>query len=291
MRNSDPPVHYLVGTPKGRLQKLEQALIGKPWHEAREGVHVKLLAQEGETYVYAQSVDRVAKERSMRTLKLKRLLARLKQIRAMTLQSKELLMKLGAARSDYASAWRLLDITIDEANACFSYRLSRDRLRKVRRREGRYLLRTHLTDTDPAQLWSHYLQLVQVEEAFKTLKNDLAIRPIYHQNENRIEAHIFIAFLAYGLHITLGRQLHAFAPGLTARSALDKFAAVQMIDVHIPTTEIRCAYGREVKLTRYTQPEPDLQLLLGKLNLQLPAAAAQNHQRSSPIGYLPVVQT
>ena len=72
------------------------------------------------------------------------------------------------------------------------------------------------------------------------------------------------------LHITLGRQLHAFAPGLTARSALDKFAAVQMIDVHIPTTEIRCAYGREVKLTRYTQPEPDLQLLLGKLNLQLP---------------------
>ena len=282
MRNSDPPVHYLVGTPKGRLQKLEQALISKPWHEAREGVQVKLLAQDGETYVYAQSVDRVAKERSMRTLKLKRLLTRLKQISAMTLKSKELLMKLGAARSDYASAWRLFDIAIDETNACFSYRLSRDRLRKVRRREGRYLLRTNLTDTDPAQLWSHYLQLVQVEEAFKTLKNDLAIRPIYHQNENRIEAHIFIAFLAYSLHITLGRRLHAFAPGLTARSALEKFAAVQMIDIHIPTTD-----GREIQLTRYTQPERDLQLLLDKLNLQLPAQPppkiTSDQARSAPL--------
>ena len=126
-------------------------------------------------------------------------------------------------------------------------------------------MRTNLTHTDPAELWNHYLQLVQVEEAFRNLKGDLAIRPIHHQHEARIEAHIFIAFLAYCLHVTLGRQLHAHAPGLTARSALDKFATVQMIDVHIPTTD-----GRELVLTRYTHPEPELHLLLDRLDLELP---------------------
>ena len=138
----------------------------------------------------------------------------------------------------------------------------------MRRREGRYLLRTNLTESDPAKLWQFYLQLVEVEAAFKTLKGDLAIRPIFHQEQRRIEAHIFIAFLAYCLHVTLGQQLKALAPGLTARSALEKFAAVQMIDVYVPTTD-----GRELSLTRYTQPEPELKLLLDKLRLTLPAQA------------------
>jgi hypothetical protein len=147
----------------------------------------------------------------------------------------------------------------------FSYRLDRDKLRVARRREGRYLLRTNLTEHDPAKLWTYYLQLVAVEEAFKNLKGDLAVRPIFHQDEERIEAHIFIAFLAYCLHVTLRRRLHALAPGLTPRSALEKFAAVQMIDVHVPTTD-----GRELMLTRYTQPEPELSLLIDKLRLDLP---------------------
>lgn len=103
---------------------------------------------------------------------------------------------------------------------------------------------------------------------FKTLKGDLAIRPIYHQDESRVEAHIFIAFLAYCLHVTLGQQLKALAPGLTLRAALDKFAAVQTIDVFVPTTD-----GRELSLTRYTQPEPELKLRLNKLKLTLPAQA------------------
>ena len=127
-------------------------------------------------------------------------------------------------------------------------------------------MRTNLTENDPAQLWSYYLQLVAVEEAFKTLKGDLAIRPIFHQQEARIEAHIFIAFLAYCLHVTLGRRLHALAPGLTPRSVLEKFAAIQMIDLHVPTTD-----GRELVLTRYTEPQLELRLLLDKLRLQLPA--------------------
>jgi hypothetical protein len=266
MRAADPPVHYLVGTPKGRLTRLEKHLLAKPWQEARTGIQVKLLAQEGELYVLAQSRDRVAKERAMRRRQLKRLWARLKQLSTMQLTREELLMKLGAARDQSRIAWRLVVIEVATDSATFSYRLDRDKLRQARSREGRYLLRTNLVEEDPAKLWSHYLLLVAVEEAFKNLKGDLAIRPIFHQLEARVEAHVFIAFLAYCLHVTLARRLHALAPGLTPRSVLEKFAAVQMIDVHLPTTD-----GRELLLTRYTEPEPELTLLLKKLKLELPA--------------------
>jgi transposase len=128
------------------------------------------------------------------------------------------------------------------------------------------LLRTNLTESDPAKLWSLYLQLVAVEEAFKNLKGDLAVRPIFHQKEKRVEAHIFVSFLAYCLHVTLTERLRTLAPGLTTRNVLEKFAAVQMIDVYLPTTD-----GREIILNRTTQPEPELKLLLDKLKLELPA--------------------
>jgi hypothetical protein len=267
MRQADPPVQYLVGTPKARLNRLEKDLLGKPWQEARPGVQVKLLPQDGELYVFAESADRIAKERGMRKRQLKWLWARLKELHRMSvsLTRDELLIKLGQAKERAPTAWRLVDIEVDNESAMFIYNLDRKKLRQVRRREGRYLLRSNLTDGDPVTLWNYYLLLVKVEEAFKTLKGDLAIRPIYHQEQRRIEAHIFIAFLAYCLHVTLGRRLHALAPGLTPRSAIEKFAAVQMIDLHVPTTD-----GRELLLTRYTEPEPELALLLHKLKLLLP---------------------
>ena len=265
MRASDPPVQYLVGTPKGRLSRLEKQLLAKPWQQARAGVAVKLLAEDNELYVYAESVDRVSKERAMRRRQLKWLWKRLRELAAMEIPREEMLMKLGAARARAPTAWRLIDIAMDKESAMFIYALNRQKLRRIRRREGRYLLRTNLTENDPALLWQYYTQLVSVEEAFKNLKGDLAIRPIFHQEERRVEAHIFIAFLAYCLQITLQRRLHALAPGLTARSALAKFAAVQMIDVHLPTTD-----GRELLLTRYTQPEPELRLLIQQLKLSLP---------------------
>jgi hypothetical protein len=281
MRQSDPPVHYLVGTPKGRLTRLEKLLLDKPWQEARKGVQVKLLAQDGEFYVFAESVDRVLKERAMRRRQLKWLWRRLGELAAMKITREQLLMKLGAARAKAPVGWRLVDVKVEQASADFTFALNRGKLRKIRRREGRYLLRTNLTESDPATLWQYYIQLVAVEEAFKNLKADLAIRPIFHQQERRIEAHIFIAFLAYCLYVTLQRLLYALAPGLTARSALEKFAAVQMIDVHLPTTD-----GRELVLTRYTQPEPELQLLINQLKLQLPpqpppriTAATQTNQQ------------
>src|SRR4051795_12465254 len=265
MRRSDPPVQYLVGTPKGRLTRLEKHLTDKPWQEVREGIQVKLLAEDNELYIFAQSADRITKERAMRRRHLKWLWKRLGQLAAMEISREEMLMKLGAARSRAPTAWRLVEIEMDKESSMFTYRLNRQKLRTVRRREGRYLLRTNLTESDPALLWQYYIQLVAVEEAFKNLKQDLAIRPVFHQDEGRIEAHIFIAFLAYCLQVTLQRRLHALAPGLTARSAVEKFAAMPMIDVHLPTTD-----GRELRLTRYTQPEPELRLLIQQLKLQLP---------------------
>jgi hypothetical protein len=266
MRTSDPPVQYLVGTPKGRLTALERALLEKPWVKAREDVRVKLLAQDRELYVFAESRDRIAKERGMRRRQLKWLWQRLKQLSTMQRLTREsLLMKLGAAQNKAPAAWRLVTVELPMQGASFGFWLNRKKLREVRRHEGRYLLRTNLTESDPAKLWEYYLRLVAVEEAFKTLKGDLAIRPIFHQRERRIEAHIFIAFLAYCLHVTLGHRLKNLAPGLTPRSVLEKFSAVQMIDVHVPTTD-----GRELTLTRYTQPEPELTLLLERLKFALP---------------------
>ena len=127
------------------------------------------------------------------------------------------------------------------------------------------LLRSNLSSDDPAQLWRYYLQLVEVEQAFKELKGDLAIRPIYHQTEARIEAHIFVAFVAYCLQVTLKQRLRGLAPGLTPRAVLETLAAMQMVDVHLPTTD-----GRHLVLPRYTQPDRDQKLLLQQLKLRLP---------------------
>jgi len=265
MRQSDPVVYYLVGTPKGRLSRYEEALTERPWHKVREGVEVKLLPQENEVYVLAKSRDRIHKERSIRRRQLKRLWKRLQALRGMDLSRDQLLLKLGAARQESPSAWRLVHLQVPETDEPWQFSLRKDRLRKVRRREGRYLLRTNLVGRDPAQMWEFYTQLVQVEEAFKVLKGDLLVRPIFHQKEERIEAHIFVAFLAYALQVTLRRRLRDLAPGLTPRAVLEKFGAVQMIDVHLPTTD-----GRKVILSRYTQPEPELQMLLRRLRLSLP---------------------
>ena len=274
MRASDPPMQYLVGTPKGRLSRLEKELLDLPWQQARPGVEVKLLSQEGEAYVLAKSHDRVNKERAMRRRQLKKLWARLKELRSMkNLKRDALLMKLGAARAQTPAAWRLVAIRAPKAgeqinDQTFLFRLRKDQLRKVRRREGRYLLRTNLNEMDPARIWQHYIQLTQVEEAFKNLKGDLAIRPIFHQMEHRIEAHIFVSFLAYCAHVSLREKLRRTAPGLTPRSVLEKFGAMQMLDVHFPTTD-----GRELIFRRYTQPEAEQKMLLKQLNLSLPEQA------------------
>jgi len=283
MRQADPPIHYLVGTPKGRLTRLEKALLEQPWQTVRQGVEVKLLPRAEELYVLAQSRSRVHKERAMRRRKLKWLWARLKELAAMDLTREELLMRLGAARAKGPAAWRLVTVKVHPKAATFSYALNRKKLKNVRRREGRYLLRTNLCDQDPAQLWQFYILLVEVEAAFKNLKDDLQLRPIYHQLIERIEAHIFVAFLAYCLHVTLRARLRPLAGGLTPRAVLDKLAAVQMLDVHFPTTD-----GRTLILSRYTELNADQKILAKQLNLELPPQPPPRITATGQIARAPV---
>ena len=271
MREVDPPVAYLVGTPRGRLSKLEKPFLELPWAKVKESVEVKLLAQEGELYILARSQGRWQKERAMRRRRLKSLWKRLQELQGQQLERDQLLLKLGAAKAEAGRACGLVEVQVPKpeqpVNAeTFTFRWRKDKLRQALRREGRYLLRSNLPAEDPARLWQHYVQLTEIEAVFRALKSDLAIRPIYHQKDSRIEAHIFVSFLAYCLYITLGQRLRTLAPGLTPRAVLEKMSAIQMVDVWVPTTD-----GRLLILPRYTQPEKDHQMLLHQLHLQLPS--------------------
>ena len=273
MRASDPPGQYLVGTPKGRLTRLEGRLLEQPWRQAREGVDVKLLAEDGETYVLARSRDRAGKEHGMRNRRLRRYLKKLRELRLERkhpMTRDHLLKSLGAAASQAGRDASVVEISLPAegrpvTEEAFTYRVNRARLRVLRNREGHYLLRTNLNETDPAVLWERYMQLVQVEEAFRNLKGDLGLRPVWHQLESRVESHIFISFLAYCLQVTLRARLKALAPGLMPRAVFEKMANVQMLDVEFPTTD-----GRVLTLPRHTEPEPEVELLLERLKLTLP---------------------
>ncbi|MDP8213720.1 MAG: IS1634 family transposase [Candidatus Euphemobacter frigidus] len=271
MRNSKIPVRYLVGTPRGRLSKFEKELLTKPWQKVREGVTVKLLSVDGEVYILAESERRIYKERSMRRRRLRKLLKRLEELRKQkTINRDKLLLSLGAAKKDAGRAYGLLDIHLPDKNEAvtektFHWKINRKKLKKACRREGRYLLRTNQVGKDPARWWEQYILLTEIEAVFRNLKGDLAIRPIHHQKESRIEAHIFIAFMAYCLHVTLKRLIFRYAPGLTPRSIIEQMKVIQMLDVCIPTTD-----GRLLKMSRYTKPDKCQQLLLAKLHLTLP---------------------
>lgn len=270
LRTRTPPVRYLVGTPKGRLSALEGQFLELPWERAREEVEVKLLEREGELYVLARSEGRVHKERGMRRRVLRRLVKRLRELQDQKLTRDQLLMKLGAAKKEAGGVYAVMDIALPPKDQprqahSFTFSLNRSQLRQVRRREGHYLLRSNLSEESPAKLWQFYIQLTEVEQAFKELKSDLAVRPIYHQKDSRIEAHIFVAFLAYCLQVTLKARLRSLSTGLTPRAVLQKLAGMQMVDVRLPTTD-----GRELLLTRYTEPDADQRLLLTHMKMQLP---------------------
>jgi hypothetical protein len=273
MQQAEPPIHYLVGTPKGRLSRLEAELVKLPWQQARPSVRVKLLPQDKELYVLVESQDRLQKERAMRLSKLRALMKRLQQLQQLKkkLTRDELLVAVGQAKEPAGRAFELLEIRWPQEGEAinaqtFTFRLALGRYRQWYRREGRYLLRTNLTHTDPKVLWEYYLQLVAIEAAFKNLKDDLQLRPIFHRKEERIEAHIFVAYLAYCLQLTLRAKLRTVAGGLTPRTVLEKFATMQMMDVYFPTEQP----GKELLFRRYTQPDKDQQILLAQLGWHLP---------------------
>ena len=274
MRKNEPdhsPVHYIVGTPKGRLTKYEKRFLEKDWEQVRPGVEVKHLEETGEQYVLARSSKRVGKERSMRKRRLKKLWARLKELRTMEQSRDELLMRLGAAKKEAGRVWNLVKVNVPKSDQpvtheTFTFTLQRKKLRAVMLREGRYLLRAFVPETMTApEIWRQYIGLTEIEESFKNLKGDLAIRPIHHQKEERIEAHIFVSFLSYCLHVALRAKLRPLATGLTPRAVLEKFGTLQMIDVHLPA-----GAGKELVMPRYTAPDKDLSLLLSRMGLALP---------------------
>jgi transposase len=271
MRNPDSQVSYLVGTPKSKIQQYEQKWLDLPWKKVRDSVDVKLFETDGELYVLAKSTGRQAKETAMRRKRLARLLWKLRAMRHSLPSRDQLLMRIGAAKTEAGRAFGFVHIDIPDAGQAvtqqsFRFRVDRSKLKAAQLRDGHYLLRSNLTAEDPAVLWTRYVQLTQIEAAFRSLKSELRIRPIYHQLEHRADAHILIAFLAYCLQVTLKNRLMAHAPGLTPTSVMEKLSTVQMIDVCFPTTD-----GRWLILPRYTQPNIDTKVLLHKLRIDLPA--------------------
>ena len=270
MRTSRQETFYLVGTSRAKVQQYEKRWLELPWQKVRESVEVKLFAQDGELYVLAKSEGRQAKEIAMRRKKLARLLRKLRAMRRSCPKRDQLLMRVGAAKTDAGRAFGFVKINLPQAGQevtreTLTFQLDKARLKEAELRDGHYLLRTNLVAEDPAVLWDRYVQLTQIEAAFKCLKSDLGIRPIHHQLEHRVEAHILVAFLAYCLTVTLRHRLRIHAPGLTPRAVLEKLAGLQMLDVSFPTTD-----GRRLIMPRYTEPDPEQALLLHHLSLVLP---------------------
>jgi transposase len=270
MRTSDREIFYLVGTPRSKVRQYEKKWLDLPWQKVRESVDVKLFTEDGELYVLAKSEGRRAKERAMRRKKLARLLRKLRAMQRSGPRRDQLLLRIGAARKEAGSAFRFLHLQLpSEGQAVtrhsFQFRVDRPKLIAAELQDGHYLLRSNLVGEDPAVLWERYMQLAQIEAAFKAMKSELGIRPLYHQLGHRVEAHILVAFLAYCLLVTLKNRLQVLAPGLTPKAVLEKLATIQMLDVWFPTTD-----GRWLVMPRFTQPEADQAILLHKLKLELP---------------------
>ena len=237
-------ISYLVGTPKGSINKHEKHWLTLPSQQVRDSVQVKLYEHGQELYVLARSNGRQAKEIAIRRKRLVRLLRKLRAMRRSLPGRDQVLLRIGAARKEAGRAFGFVTITLpaaDEAvtRASFHFHVDKIKLQQAEHRDGHYLLRSNLTAEDPAVLWTRYIQLTNIEAAFRTLKSDLGLRPIYHRREQRVEAHIFVAFLAYCLQVTLRNGLRNQAPGLSPQAVMEKLATIQMIDVWIPTRDNR----------------------------------------------------
>jgi transposase len=223
MRDPAPEIFYLVGTPKGKIQQYERKSLDLTWQTVGDSVDVKLFERDGELYVLAKSEGR-AKETAMRRKRLARLLKRLRAMRRSLPSLVELLMRLGAAKSQAGRAFHFVQMQVPEegqqvTRETFQFRVDKKKLQAAEWR-GHYLLRSNLTVGDPSLLWTRYVQLTQIESVFRSLKSEPGIRPIYHQLEHRTDAHILIVFLAYCLQGTLKHRLLRHASGLTPTAVL-----------------------------------------------------------------------
>lgn len=292
---------YLVGAPRGHLSVIGDKLDKAEWQKVQDGISVKVAKTDpvkakgsdgketetpGDTFVLTRSEARSLKETSMRVKKIRGAMKTLFAIDARIGRTKwrkagapkrelsrdELLKRLAVAESKAGRAWRMISVSLPGEGKkvtpeSFHWSLDWDRIREARANdEGTYLLRTNLPECDPKTLWKRYMIQGEIEYAFRELKNDLGLRPVYHQLDDRIDAHVFTAFMALCLLQTLRVIARSHAPGLTPRQIIDKLRTVKMVDVIMPTTD-----GRTVTLPRYIEPKDDVVLLLDRLGFTLPA--------------------
>lgn len=275
---------YIVGTPKVQLRWFEQHLTEQGWHEAQAGVEVKLVKSPdgSETFILARSVDRRQKEQAMHERFRAAMEAALTKLQAAAECGR--LREAGVAHQRWGRLkqqyWRVAaayEVTIE----ALPHALGKARLRITWRRndrwsdwaalsEGCYLLRSNLTDMDPATLWKRYIQLTEAEWAFRITKDELRIRPIWHQKEDRVKAHILVCFLAYVLWKTLAEWMQRSGLGDAPRTLIEELANIKSGDVVLPTKSRSGEASQSVRLRCVTTPDEPQRVLLNRLGLNLP---------------------
>jgi transposase len=269
---------YLVGTPRRQLKEFERALLGKDWKEVRPGIEVKLAGGPGgeERFVLCRSADRREKERAMHERFVSRIekgltgiekgLARAKRRRERGGIERRVGKLLG--KNSRAAKAFTIDL-LEDTDRAAGLRLSWSRVKEwadwAALSEGCYLLRTNLTDKTPEELWRTYIQLTDVEEVFRAEKTELKIRPIWHQIDKRVQAHVLFSFLAYAMWKTLQTWMERSGLGRGARTVIEEFARIKVADVILPTTA-----GREVRLSCVTRPDGAQRAIIDRLGLELP---------------------
>jgi transposase len=275
---------YLVGTPKAMLRQFEQHLTDKDWHEVQEGVEVKLVSgPDGEeTFILARSADRRQKEKAMHERFLNRLEEALRKMQASAASGRlkdEAVAnrRLGRLLRQYWRAAGAFEVRIERLSPPQGKQRLRVTWTRNRRwndwaalSEGCYLLRTNLNETDPAILWKRYIQLTEAEWAFRISKDELDIRPIWHQKQDRVLAHILVCFLAYVLWKTLAQWMRRAGLGDAPRTLLEELAKIKSGDVVLPTQTQHGQYNGTVRLRCVTEPDEAQKVLLHRLGITLP---------------------
>jgi transposase len=265
---------YLVGTPRAKLKQFEKQLLDGDWEKIRPDVEVQRLTTPSgdETYILCRSTARKAKETAMRnrvSTSMEKALRQLeKRIASGKLKDRSKIERmLGKIQARHPSVNDLYKVAVQEnSNGLrLDWKLIEERRAWRDAREGAYMLRTNLKEERTEELWKKYIQLTEAEAAFRALKSELAIRPIFHQKEHRVKAHILVAFLGYALWVTFKHLLKRKNSDLSPARALALLSTLHSADIILPTTD-----GREIRLRRITTPNPEQQLLLDQLGIALP---------------------
>lgn len=265
---------YLVGTPRSKLKAVEKQLLEGGWTRVRDEVDAKLVPMPDgtETYVLCRSTARREKERAIRRRfssrmekALKNLAQQVEQGRLKDRQKVE--RRLGKIQARHPQVADLYETAVTERDGhlAVDWKLIDERQTWREAREGAYLLRTNLEAETTEELWTKYIQLTEAEAVFRALKTELLIRPLFHQLEPRVKAHILVAFLGYAMWVTLKHLLRRTDADLSPAQALAQLSTLQSADIVLPTTD-----GREIRLRRVATPNPDQQRLLAKLGIALP---------------------